>query len=227
MSPGSSRALGKHQSQSPGAPRAPRTASPATWPRGRHGKARLTRGVLRFRGGEATTPQCPESRRYYNEDPGGGPGAGGEGLGVAGGRCVRYFSPALLPNGAGSCGTVTLCPPGGPQGRRSVPGGPFTAPGTADPVLMADARRGGLRSGVCPLATRGRKVSAGPGLTTRVGRTVPDSCSWERRPCSEPLPSTTWEARGCGPGSGTGQRQLALLMARGHCRDEPFGGTWV
>lgn len=41
---------------------------------------------------------------------------------------------------------------------------------------------------------------------------------------TEPPSSTTWEASGCGPGSGTGQRQLALLMARGHYRDEPFGG---
>lgn len=134
--PVSSRALGKHQSQSPGALRAPRTASPATWPRGRHGKAGLTRGVLRFWGGEATTPQCPESRRYYNEDP----GAGGEGPGVAGGRCVRYFSPALLPNGAGSCGTVTLCPPGGRREEGLSLGGPPVLPSWWGPSLLQAQR---------------------------------------------------------------------------------------
>lgn len=43
---------------------------------------------------------------------------------MAGGRCVRYFSPALLPNGAGSCGTVTLCPPGGRREEGLSLGGP-------------------------------------------------------------------------------------------------------
>lgn len=154
-------------------------------------------------------PKCPESRRYYNEDPGGGPGAGGEGLGVAGDRRVRYFSPALLPMG--------LAPvhhhPVPSRGRREEglslvgppccrPGGAPTAPGTADPVLTADARRGGLRSGAVSTGHSWQKGQCRSRFDDQGQTDCSQQLSCERRragrgrPRSEPLSSTTWEDSG-------------------------------
>lgn len=64
---------------------------------------------------------------------------------------MRYFSPALLPNRAGSCGTVAPGPSLGPQGEGLSPcGSPVlpsrwghpTALQAQNPVLMADVCRG-------------------------------------------------------------------------------------
>lgn len=143
---------------------------------------------------------------------------------MAGDRCVRYFSPALLPNGAGSCGTVTLCPPGGRRaeglslvGLPVLPSwwGHLTAlqaqwtPCSWQMRVEVDSA-----AALCPLAIRGRKVSAGPGSTTRVRRTVPNNCSCERRRRDEAGPAQSLCPRGPG-------RPVAVVPGQA-----PGRGSW-
>lgn len=161
---------------------------------------------------------------------------------MAGDRCVRYFSPALLPNGAGSCGTVTLCPPGGRRAEGLSLVGLPVLPSWWGHLTALQAQRTPCSwqmrvevdsaAALCPLAIRGRKVSAGPGSTTRVRRTFPTTVpvsggGGTRRALLRA--SVLEDPGGQWLWSRVRHRAEAVGTADGtwHCRDEPFGGMWV